>query len=557
MLLLAQANAFQIPLPDKSVHCAGTSPPYYSLRKYAGEQEFIFGGDKNCVHEFEAREVIAPNNTKHDGGEWKGDGYTVGFRTGGKYIGQPQFKAIDGTCRKCNAWRGAYGLEPTLQMYIDHTVEWCREVWRVLRDDGTFWLNMGDSYAGSGKGGQSEEKRSKNWQPDYPHTAMKPSYRRDKEPVPKKRGMVHNLKPKDLMGVPWRVALALQADGWYLRSDIIWAKPNPMPESVTDRPTKAHEYLFLLTKKPRYYYDADAVREKTLGSNAPKPEGKIETHDTYQPNNRKGYGSFKIAYDNPLGRNKRTVWTIATAPYSDAHFATFPPALIEPCIKAGTSERGVCPECGEPWERVTQKIGASHEGKTDSQYKKSSNANSNANRIALLRQAAREQGNEYESVSITLGWRPMCDHYNDAYRAFPRVRSVRKKYQQDTQDEWFKRARKRPLEFAPCDRCAGIGIDPEDKPEIVCSDCLGAGVLEIVLEPALVLDPFIGSGTTLIVARKLGRHGIGLDISMDYLKLASKRLGLKALQSWEAGQGKDGEGMDLSLLPLWSAKEQQ
>ncbi|KKK81410.1 hypothetical protein LCGC14_2813720, partial [marine sediment metagenome] len=403
MLLLAQANAFQIPLPPKSVHMGVSSPPYYSLRKYSGEQEFIFGGDKDCVHEW-GKESFQRRSNDNQYAETSSKQLT---NVGANKRDDPINHAF---CHKCNAWRGAYGLEPTLQMYIDHTVEWCREVHRVLRDDGTFWLNLGDSYAGSGgAGGDYNEGGLKAGQPRYPGTGktMRPSYRRDKEPVPRQQGRVAGLKPKDLMGVPWRVALALQADGWYLRSDIIWHKPNPMPESVTDRPTKAHEYVFLLTKSKTYYYDADAIREEQTTPLDTK------AHQTFGA----AGGKAEIAYGKkvsgekwkPSGyRNKRTVWTIATAPYKGAHFATYPPALVEPCIKAGTSERGVCPECGEPWERVTQKIGASHEGKIDSQYKKSSNAN----RITLLRQAAREQGNEYELVSTTIGWRPACEHYN-------------------------------------------------------------------------------------------------------------------------------------------------
>ncbi|KKK59282.1 hypothetical protein LCGC14_3035940, partial [marine sediment metagenome] len=156
-----------------------------------------------------------------------------------------------------------------------------------------------------------------------------------------------SLKPKDMVGIPWAVAFALRQDGWYLRSDIIWSKPNPMPESVTDRPTKAHEYLFLLTKAERYYYDQIAIAEKTNDLST-KPR-----------NFRKGDAST-LRNDNgapytPRGtRNRRSVWTIATQPYKDAHFATFPEALVEPCILAGTSEHGNCPKCGTPWERVVE-----------------------------------------------------------------------------------------------------------------------------------------------------------------------------------------------------------
>ena len=200
---------------------------------------------------------------------------------------------------------GQLGLEPTPAEYVANLVEVFREVRRVLRDDGTLWLNLGDSYAGSGKGA---------W--DNPSDKVKEVY------VPKSQDYKHmdrvpiGTKPKDLVGIPWMVAFALRTDGWYLRSDIIWHKPNAMPENVKDRPTKAHEYVFLLTKSRKYYYDYDAIKEPTR-------DGKDK-------------------------RNKRTVWTINTNPFKGAHFAVFPEELVEPCVLAGCPEDGVVldPFCG-------------------------------------------------------------------------------------------------------------------------------------------------------------------------------------------------------------------
>lgn len=194
------------------------------------------------------------------------------------------------------------GLEPTLEGYVENMVDVFREVRRVLRDDGTLWLNLGDSYAASmkGSGGRS------------------------------------GLKKKDLIGIPWRVAFALQADGWYLRSDIIWHKDNPMPESVTDRPTKSHEYMFLMSKSPKYYFDAKAVKEPAVMRPQNRfTNGRGNKDDGYAPH-RKAPGMT-----NPTVRNIRTVWTIPTKPYKGAHFATFPPRLVEPCIKAGSPIGGV------------------------------------------------------------------------------------------------------------------------------------------------------------------------------------------------------------------------
>jgi DNA modification methylase len=212
---------------------------------------------------------------------------------------------------------GQIGLEQTPDDYVAEIVAVFREVRRVLSDDGTLWLNLGDSYAGGGRGGQSKEKRSENWQPTYSLQGHVPD----------------GLKSKDLVGIPWRVAFALQADGWWLRQDIIWAKPNPMPESVTDRCTKAHEYVFLLTKSARYFYDAKSVAEpvarefwnETVGDPYMTPkEGRMDG------GKRQGSGPMDGT------RNKRSVWTIATKPYKGAHFAVMPEALVEPCIFAGS-----------------------------------------------------------------------------------------------------------------------------------------------------------------------------------------------------------------------------
>lgn len=209
---------------------------------------------------------------------------------------------------------GQIGLEDTPEAYIARLVDVFREVRRVLRDDGTLWVNIGDSYAGSGKGGQSESKRSTNWQPEYVNL-----------------GETYGLKPKDLVGIPWMLAFALRADGWYLRQDIIWSKTNPMPESVTDRCTKAHEYIFLLSKSAKYFYDAGAIKEPTVTN-----DSIIRDRDNTQLNNVPGRSHMGgLTTNNYEMRNKRSVWTVTTQPYTGSHFAVFPPELIRPCIKAG------------------------------------------------------------------------------------------------------------------------------------------------------------------------------------------------------------------------------
>ena len=312
-ILTASALAGLATLPDESVHCCVTSPPYWGLRDYGtGRWE---GGDAACDH--------APT--------WGHQGET-GQRADGvrTTIAPPQ----KGGCSRCGAVRvdDQIGLERTPQEYVEKIVEVFREVRRVLRDDGTLWLNLGDCYAGSW-GAQSR---------DGTEGGVSAS-----QIVAHPRGQTRTgsldrtpgLKPKDLVGIPWRTAFALQADGWYLRSDIIWSKPNPMPESVTDRPTKAHEYLFLLAKSERYYYDGDAIAEPSL--NAGKTVG-------YSPDSKNvstaGDPRFatRIARDVTVKatRNKRSVWTIPTEPFSGAHFAVMPTALAEPCVLAGCPTGG-------------------------------------------------------------------------------------------------------------------------------------------------------------------------------------------------------------------------
>ena len=230
------------------------------------------------------------------------------------------------------------GLEETPYQYVAKLVEVFREVRRVLRDDGTLWLNLGDSYTSSGvKSGNSNNESSTLQGGKSTQTAASSV----------KGRFFYDTKPKDLIGIPWRVAFALQQDGWYLRQDIIWHKPNPMPESVTDRCTKSHEYIFLLSKSQKYYYDHEAIKEPSTGGTKGAsasfkredskrgesicPNSPMPTHRPDRPD---------VFYDGDT-RNKRSVWTVSTKPYSGAHFATFPPDLIEPCVLAGSPENGI------------------------------------------------------------------------------------------------------------------------------------------------------------------------------------------------------------------------
>ncbi len=247
-------------LPDESVHCCVTSPPYFGLRDYG----------------------VA----------------------------------------------GQIGLEPTPEAFVEEMVTVFREVRRVLRKDGTLWLNLGDSYA-SGEVGRVDGAGPGR------------SLGIKQKPRSERRiNQATGLPQKNLLGIPWRVAFALQADGWFLRQDIIWSKPNPMPESVTDRCTKAHEYVFLLSKSARYYYDAAAIAE---AANCPEGAGNSVAYAI--PGQRKGANANLVDNLHNIGpkdtRNKRSVWTVPTSPFAEAHFATFPPALIEPCILAGCPAGGM------------------------------------------------------------------------------------------------------------------------------------------------------------------------------------------------------------------------
>ena len=210
------------------------------------------------------------------------------------------------------------GLEETPDAYVAEMVSVFREVWRVLADDGTLWLNIGDSYAGGGGGNYNKTGVSQAGGQHITNVRNRPEWLENA-----------GMKPKDLMGIPWRVAFALQADGWYLRSDIIWAKPNPMPESVTDRPTKSHEYLFLLTKSPRYYYDHIAIKEPAVYAGDDRGS---------RGDARRGTAMNSMSGVTGETKNKRDVWTIATKPFKGAHFAVMPEALVEPCVLAGSQE---------------------------------------------------------------------------------------------------------------------------------------------------------------------------------------------------------------------------
>ena len=295
-------------LDNESVNCCVTSPPYWGLRDY-GTAEWK-GGDPKCSHK---------RDSKHS------DSCSTGQKNLEGAIGDGIYKT---KCPKCGATRkdSQLGLEETPEEYVANMVKVFSEVKRVHTKDGTLWLNLGDSYY--------------NYRPGKGQSLIKQTVSKTKQDLPvecSRRGnKIQGLKEKDLVGIPWRVAFALQADGWYLRQDIIWHKPNPMPESVADRCTKAHEYIFLLSKSSKYYYDHEAVKEKSKGEwgTRDRTNGKYHNEGT----GLNPHAGLEKSYDMA---NKRSVWTVNTKPYPEAHFATYPKKLIRPCIKAGCPQGGV------------------------------------------------------------------------------------------------------------------------------------------------------------------------------------------------------------------------
>lgn len=328
---------------------------------------------------------------------------------------------------------GQLGQEETPDEYVDHLREVFAEAKRVLRRDGLLWLNLGDSY-GTGRSGGTGKKSVAR------HSLGSSLQAPDGQ------------NAKSLLGIPWRVAFALQSDGWILRRDIIWNKPNPMPESVDDRPTSSHEYIFMLARERAYFYDAHAVKEPISEAMAAAIARGPRADRQHDEHNRNGERSGNRAFADPdslaritLGRNRRSVWTIPTVSYPGAHYATFPPKLVEPMIQAATSEQGVCSVCGAPMAREIKVTRMDHhsttqDGKTaDGPYSAQSAIRSGA----------------YVDTE-TVGWKPTCHH-------------------------------------------------------------------DMGLVPATVLDPFAGSGTVGMVANRLSRRAVLIDINAEYLKLQMER----------------------------------
>lgn len=488
-------------IPDGSVHCVVTSPPYFGLRDYATAE--FQGGDASCDHSRKTSDKVGASTINGDK----------------KSANSSHAPWPGGVCGKCGAVRAdeQIGHEPTVAEYVERMVGVFREVRRVLRDDGVAFLNLGDSYAGSsGAQGRGPEPAS-----DAGSTSALSERSIAAHPKRRYTGSIRDagLKPKDLIGVPWRTALALQADGWWLRDAIIWHKPATIPSSVEDRCTPAYEFVFMLTKRPRYFVDMDAVRQPLTASSVDRVQqpGITEQEGCDRPNaGGKTNGAMKAVYKHDrnrltsgershnrmfgepdtverlldAGANLRNVWTIATEPFAMAryacanghefvltkrmsdeveaafrcracgkpvergeHFAAFPGALAARCIRMGTSEAGCCSECGAPLVRVVEVAPNPSKGANAGERRDGGAAlTSNAQTSAGLHR----NGTNVASSRVMRGFQPSC-------------------------------------------KCTG-GISP-----------------------CVVLDPFMGTGTTAEVAESLGRRWVGYELSQTYHALIAER----------------------------------
>ncbi len=422
-------------LPEESVHCVVTSPPYWGLRTYGTEPQ-VWGGSSQCVHSWET--VMIPS----------GNGQVTHPMVAETLNGASATRSprTSTSCIHCGAWKGELGLEPAPEVYVDHLAGVFDEIRRVLRLDGTLWLNLGDTYCTHPAGLTGEKRWKASTLEIRDRTGAEQAGSIDKR--------APHLKEKDLVGTPWKVAFELQRRGWWLRADCIWSKRNPMPEPTRDRPTRSHEYVFLLTSSRRYFYDAEAVREplresslRRLRHHLPNPVD----NPAYRSKHPRGdFHRFPLLTNtDPTGRNLRSVWQIATQPYRGAHFATFPEALPEICIRAGTSEKGACARCGVSW---VHKVRAEGGGIGHDWHPEKSLAMGRGQGIA----APGIHDGTYRRVD--LGYRKACS-------------------------------------------------------------CETERVV-----PCLVLDPFMGSGTVLAVARRLGRRSVGIDLNPAYTTLARERI---------------------------------
>lgn len=423
-------------LPEASIHACVTSPPYYRLREYHAVADW-------------------PEIT---------------------YAPMPGLPTVQIPAERCEL-----GLEDDLAAYVGHLVHVFRAVRRVLRDDGTVWLNLGDGFASVGKRGGTRSGFNERWF----GKGVPGKQARTQNHVPP-MNVPGGLKRKDLLGVPWRVAFALQADGWWIRSEILWSKPNVLPDPTTDRVTRAHETIFHLAKSDAYFYDSHAIREPHTMRPQRRPNGhKRRRPGMFLPEHTfSGSARDEPGIDgHPAGRNARSVWTISTTPFTDAHFAVMPKTLAERCVLASTSARGVCPACGAPYRRVVERVPKAAEPPPQ---------------MGLFAEAKPETPAPTGPVDSG--------------------RSPGSKY---AEAEGFLGARER-------DKGRRLGQAYQDQldqnPAVTVAWEPGCGCETGTPVAASVLDPFSGAGTTGIAALEQGRHFVGVELNAEFAEMSRRRI---------------------------------
>jgi DNA modification methylase len=436
----------------ESVSCVVTSPPYWSLRRYGTPPQAWPNPDGTplCA---DREHVWGDSITKHlrgKAGEHATCGNTVKMVAPRK-AEQGQF------CQRCGCWRGELGSEPDFRLYLDHLLSVFDEVRRVLRRDGVCWVNLGDSYATHPKGNLNGQGRS----------GLTSTRSQEQHPagMDKRDG---GLPEKNICMIPFRFAIAMQERGWWLRSVVVWHKLAAMPESVQDRPVSAWEPVFLFSKSMRYFWDGEAVRQPNTGGlpwgQTTEAPMKIEANGAQGRHGKNSIMRSDRSHEEKVwyatnGAALRNVWSLGPSPLSSIngtnHYAAYPPELVRRCIAAGSSERGVCPQCGTPWRRVTERQFVPQQDVRD-QAKLIKASNKGLDCSNGWGEAPRGTVNVQ-----TTGWQPSC-------------------------------------------RCPNAA--------------------DLTPRPALILDPFAGSGTTLLVADRLGRDAIGIDLQPDYAAMAARRI---------------------------------
>lgn len=443
-------------LPEKHFHCCVTSPPYYGLRDYKTPHQEWAGYDPDCKHDWQT--VVK----KKTSGNPDGDTLYGSSNLGSDNVGTRADRASK-LCKKCSAWIGELGQEPTPKLYVEHLVQVFAEVYRVLRDDGILWVNIADSFAASGHGGGggsfSEAKRTGEKCGGYKGRKAPPCW---------------GLKKKDRMLIPFRLAIALQEWGWYVRQDNVWSKPNPLRESVQDRCTTSHEYIFQLTKNEKYFSDFYSIKEPVKKDTLARTmRGRGDDHKNANGAPGQPAHSFLKGQPNMTGllsfdgisaaANKLSVWNITVANFGGAHFATYPRELPEICIRASTSDGGCCSKCGAPYARILEKLAPDiqaqiagggndlglYNGESTKDHKRAGVQDASEVKARILKGLI---------VRKTIGFKPTC-------------------------------------------KCGKKSV------------------------PCRVLDPFFGSGTTGEVALTLNRDVTGIELNKDYLPFIAERTG--------------------------------